>query len=138
MDRYNTVDNDASQHHTEIKITYNNAVATPDALVFTLLILNPVDGGTARITSKDAVLSDYHVSAGTLAAVPFHELFTIERYHEEPFKFIPERWINKENYFDPYSFVLFEFGPQGCIGKRLAELEITLFVTEKQQLYMFL
>ncbi|GFT29902.1 probable cytochrome P450 49a1 [Nephila pilipes] len=94
------------------------------------LRLNPVVGGTARILSKDAVLSGYHVPAGTLATVPYHELFRNERYHKEPFKFIPERWINKEKDFDPYSFVPFGFGPRGCIGKRLAELEISLFVTE--------
>ncbi|GFQ86909.1 probable cytochrome P450 49a1 [Trichonephila clavata] len=94
------------------------------------LRLNPVVGGTARILAKDAVLSGYHVPAGTLATIPYHELFINERYYEEPLKFIPERWINKNKDFNPFAFVPFGFGPRSCIGKRLAELEISLFVTE--------
>lgn len=94
------------------------------------LRLNPVVGGTARILSNDAVLSGYHVPAGTLATVPYHELFTNEKYFKEPHKFIPERWINKDKGFNPFAFVPFGFGPRSCIGKRLAELEISLFVTE--------
>ncbi|GFS75747.1 probable cytochrome P450 12a5, mitochondrial [Trichonephila clavipes] len=66
----------------------------------------------------------------TLATIPYHELFIHEKYYEEPLKFIPERWIDKNKDFNPFAFVPFGFGPRSCIGKRLAELEISLFVTE--------
>ncbi|CAL1276899.1 unnamed protein product [Larinioides sclopetarius] len=94
------------------------------------LRLNPVVGGTARTLASDCVLSGYQVPAGTLATVPYQELFSHERYFEEPFKFIPERWLNKEKKTHPYAFMPFGFGVRSCIGRRLAEMEITLLVAE--------
>ncbi|GIX67406.1 cytochrome P450 CYP12A2 [Caerostris extrusa] len=94
------------------------------------LRLNPVVGGTARTLAKDVVLSGYLVPAGTLATVPYTELFTHERYFKNPFKFEPERWLDKEKKSHPFACVPFGFGARSCIGKRLAELEITLLVVE--------
>lgn len=65
----------------------------------------------------------------TLVTVPYQELFTDERYFENPNEFIPERWL-KRGQTNPFAFVPFGFGPRGCIGKRLAELEIICAVTE--------
>ncbi|GBM18605.1 putative cytochrome P450 49a1 [Araneus ventricosus] len=94
------------------------------------LRLNPVIGGTARTLAKDAVLSGYMVPAGTMIFVPYEEIFVDEKYFKNPHKYLPERWLNKKERPHPYSFIPFGFGPRSCIGRRLAELEMSCFLAD--------
>ncbi|KAF8795078.1 putative cytochrome P450 301a1 like protein [Argiope bruennichi] len=80
----------------------------------------------ARNPDKQEILYQEIVK---LLPIPYTELFTHERYFEEPFQFIPERWLNKKK-MHPYAFMPFGFGVRSCIGRRLAEMEITLLVAE--------
>ncbi|GBM25942.1 putative cytochrome P450 12a4, mitochondrial [Araneus ventricosus] len=92
--------------------------------------LNPVVGGTARTLVKDAVLGGYKIPAGTMVFISFEEIFADEKYFKNPNEYLPERWLNKEERPPPYSFTPFGFGPRSCIGKRLAELEMSCFLTD--------
>ncbi|GFS57376.1 probable cytochrome P450 301a1, mitochondrial [Nephila pilipes] len=94
------------------------------------LLLNPVVGATVRILVNDAVLSGYKVPAGTIVLVVYEEIFLDENNFKNADKFIPERWLNKQEKPDPFAFVPFGFGPRSCIGKRLALLEINSLATE--------
>lgn len=42
--------------------------------------------------------------------------------------FRPERWFEMEKRPTPYEFVAFNAGPRECLGRRLAEMEMTTFV----------
>ncbi|GFT88830.1 probable cytochrome P450 49a1 [Nephila pilipes] len=92
--------------------------------------LNPVIGGAARTLANDAVLSGYKVPAGTMVFVGYEEIFLDEKNFKNADKFIPERWLNRQEKPDPFAFVPFGFGPRSCIGKRLALLEINSLATE--------
>ncbi|GIX91132.1 probable cytochrome P450 49a1 [Caerostris darwini] len=92
--------------------------------------LNPVIGGAARTLAKDTVLSGYQVPAGTMVFVAYEEIFMDPRNFKNPDKFLPERWLDKEEKPNPFAFVPFGFGPRSCVGRRLAELEMNCLVTE--------
>ncbi|KAG8188716.1 hypothetical protein JTE90_003972 [Oedothorax gibbosus] len=113
----------------KISETIHSKLVYLKACIKESLRLNPVVGGTARHLAHNTVLSGYQVPAGTLATVPYQELFTDDRYFVSPNEFIPDRWLKRER-SHPFSYVPFGFGPRGCIGKRLAELEIICAVTE--------
>lgn len=54
-----------------------------------------------------------------------------EKNYDEPFKFIPERWIKEGGemiYPKPYTWLTFSAGPRVCIGRQLAEIEIKMVV----------
>lgn len=60
-----------------------------------------------------------------------------EKYFKECDKFLPERWI-KANHSDacphnkssnPFVYLPFGFGPRACIGRRFAELELSVLLT---------
>ncbi|KFM67015.1 putative cytochrome P450 12a4, mitochondrial, partial [Stegodyphus mimosarum] len=91
---------------------------------------HPIVGGTARQLERDVILSGYKVPAGTLIAVVLQEIYRDEKYFKSPEKFLPERWLGKEDKHHPYSFLPFGFGTRSCIGRRLAELEIISLITE--------
>ncbi|GFQ64655.1 probable cytochrome P450 301a1, mitochondrial [Trichonephila clavata] len=92
--------------------------------------LNPVIGATVRVLANDVVLTGYKVPAGTIVVVVYEEIFLDETYFKNAEKFVPERWLNKQEKPNPFAFVPFGFGPRGCIGRRLALLEINTLVTE--------
>ncbi|XP_035214006.1 probable cytochrome P450 12a4, mitochondrial [Stegodyphus dumicola] len=92
--------------------------------------MDPVVSGTVRQLENDVVLSGYKVPAGTLIAVILQEIYRDERYFKNPEKFLPERWLEKEDKHHPYAFLPFGFGTRSCIGRRLAELETISLMTE--------
>lgn len=55
----------------------------------------------------------------------------------QPTKFIPERWLReeKEN-FNPWVYFPFGFGPRSCIGRRLANLELEIFLIKVKSKYI--
>ncbi|KAG8178823.1 hypothetical protein JTE90_015376 [Oedothorax gibbosus] len=115
----------------DLKITKTNfeKLYYLKACVKEALRLNPIIGGTARMLANDTVLCGHQVPAGTFAFVPYEEIFQDERYFKNANTFVPERWLSREKPH-PFACIPFSFGPRGCIGRRLAELEIICLVTE--------
>ncbi|GFQ86911.1 probable cytochrome P450 301a1, mitochondrial [Trichonephila clavata] len=92
--------------------------------------LKPVIGGAARTLANDVVLSGYKVPAGAMVFVAYEEIFLSEKNFKNAEKFVPERWLNRQEKPNPFAFVPFGFGPRSCIGKRLALLEINSLAIE--------
>ncbi|KAG5671495.1 hypothetical protein PVAND_001689 [Polypedilum vanderplanki] len=97
----------------------------------------PVAGGNARKVAKDVVLAGYHVPKDSLIVMSAYNELSNPKFYPEPKKFIPERWLreskesdqwkSKEN--NPFSFLPFGFGARSCVGKRIAELETEVVVS---------
>lgn len=63
----------------------------------------------------------------TLVQVGLYAMFRDSRFFSKPLQFNPERWIKTEDskYFRGLSF---GFGPRQCLGRRIAEMEMQLFL----------
>jgi len=77
----------------------------------------PIVSGNARMTTKDIVLSGYHVPANT--HVRIQSLFALqdEKFYPNPQKFLPERWFKEQTegcpraeVSNPFTFLPFGFG----------------------------
>lgn len=66
---------------------------------------------------------------------PNQYLSSLDEYYPRAKEFLPERWLVDKNdplYYGnthPMVSMPFGFGTRSCIGRRIAELEIEIFVT---------
>ncbi|XP_059489347.1 probable cytochrome P450 49a1 [Neocloeon triangulifer] len=97
------------------------------------LRLSPTAGGTSRFLFRDAVIGNYLIPAKTLVSA-FSSISSLqEEYFENPDSFVPERWLRDEELYKkhhPYASLPFGHGPRMCPGRRLADQELQLIVSE--------
>ncbi|KAM4748603.1 cholesterol side-chain cleavage enzyme, mitochondrial [Rhinophrynus dorsalis] len=91
------------------------------------LRMHPVAVTVQRYTQRDTVIRNYMIPQGTLVQVGLHSMGRNPDVFPAPEKFSPERWLGG----GPTHFrgLGFGFGPRQCIGRRIAELEMQLFLT---------
>ncbi|KAF2347590.1 Cytochrome P450, partial [Trinorchestia longiramus] len=94
------------------------------------LRLYPPASATARLLTRDTVLSGYCIPAGTFAAGLNGMMSRMEEYFPRPLEFLPQRWQRDRPYgpIHPFASLPFSHGTRMCIGKRLAEQEIYTFL----------
>lgn len=66
------------------------------------------------------------IDKGTSILLPVYGLHHDLKYHQDPDKFKPERFL--EGNMMNYTFMPFGEGPRSCIGKRLGILQVKLGV----------
>ena len=98
----------------------------------------PGIGTFVREATEDHKLKEIPIWKGTLIATMTQPNNYNQRYFHDPFKFMPERWIN-DNEADrhPFSYVLFSSGPRSCLGKQLALMESKVFYAKFLKRYDF-
>ncbi|GFU13037.1 ecdysone 20-monooxygenase [Nephila pilipes] len=78
-----------------------------------------------RILTKDAILSGYHIPAGTEVFCNFPIPCMQADKFPDPQKFYPDRWVDRDSLtHNPYTMMPFGFGVRMCIGRRFAEMEM--------------
>ncbi|XP_064010377.1 cytochrome P450 11B, mitochondrial-like [Pogoniulus pusillus] len=91
------------------------------------LRLYPVGITVQRYPATDVVLHNYHVPAGTLCQVALYALGRSPEVFSDPQRYDPKRWLLKEA-TTSFRALAFGFGARQCIGRRLAEVEMMLFL----------
>uniref|UniRef100_A0A670YAD8 Cholesterol side-chain cleavage enzyme, mitochondrial n=1 Tax=Pseudonaja textilis TaxID=8673 RepID=A0A670YAD8_PSETE len=83
--------------------------------------------GQLLIWNVDIVILADAILNLILVQVGLYAMFRDSRFFSKPLQFNPERWIKTEDskYFRGLSF---GFGPRQCLGRRIAELEMQLFL----------
>ncbi|KAM9061499.1 cholesterol side-chain cleavage enzyme, mitochondrial [Sarcophilus harrisii] len=89
------------------------------------LRLHPIAITIQRYIPSDLVLQDYTIPAKTLVQVAIFAMGKDPNFFPNPEKFDPSRWFQENTYFRALSF---GFGPRQCLGRRIAELEMTIFL----------
>ncbi|XP_008190935.1 cytochrome P450 CYP12A2 [Tribolium castaneum] len=95
------------------------------------LRLSPTAGGNSRFLSNNTVIGGYLIPKGTLLLSLNSGMARDERYFKDAQKYRPQRFVRatRED-FHRYASLPFGHGPRMCPGKRVAENEIVILLTE--------
>ncbi|KAJ3370516.1 hypothetical protein GGF31_004107 [Allomyces arbusculus] len=80
----------------------------------------------SRFAPCDTVVGGYAVPKGTEILMAMEVTSRSDRYFTNPDEFVPERWDGKDVH--PFASLPFSFGSRSCVGRRLAEMEMTVFL----------
>ncbi|XP_035012992.2 cholesterol side-chain cleavage enzyme, mitochondrial [Hippoglossus stenolepis] len=90
------------------------------------LRIHPVAVSLQRYTTEDVILQNYHIPAGTLVQLGLYAMGRDPKVFLRPEQYQPSRWLRTEvHYFRSLSF---GFGSRQCLGRRIAETEMQLFL----------
>ncbi|XP_030042869.1 cholesterol side-chain cleavage enzyme, mitochondrial [Microcaecilia unicolor] len=90
------------------------------------LRLHPVAVSIQRRTRQDTVIQNYFIPSGSLVQIGLYAMGRDPSIFAKPEKYNPERWLDKEN--NHFKNLGFGFGPRQCLGRRIAEMEMQLFL----------
>ncbi|XP_068674581.1 cytochrome P450 10-like [Montipora foliosa] len=97
------------------------------------LRMYPVAWENARILPEEIVIQGYRIPPKTMIRMPLYAMGRNPKLFDEPQKYKPERWLRDDTHKSPYhsfSSLPFGFGTRMCIGRRVAELEMRLFLSQ--------
>ncbi|XP_059579620.1 cytochrome P450 11B, mitochondrial [Alligator mississippiensis] len=103
-----------------------NSLPLLKAAIKETLRLYPVGITVQRYPTKDVVLQNYRVPAGTLCQVALYAMGRSPAVFVQPLRYAPERWLRKDDH--SFKALAFGFGARQCIGRRFAEAEMMLFL----------
>ncbi|XP_022435719.1 cholesterol side-chain cleavage enzyme, mitochondrial isoform X2 [Delphinapterus leucas] len=92
------------------------------------LRLHPISVTLQRYLANDMVLRDYMIPAKTLVQVAIYAMGRDPAFFSNPDKFDPTRWLGKDRDLIHFRNLGFGWGVRQCVGRRIAELEMTLFL----------
>ncbi|KAK1338574.1 hypothetical protein QTO34_019228 [Cnephaeus nilssonii] len=93
-----------------------------------MLQLHPISVTLQRYLANDLVLQDYMIPAKTLVQVAVYAMGQDATFFLNPGKFDPTRWLGKNKDLIHFRNLGFGWGIRQCVGRRIAELEMTLFL----------
>ncbi|XP_046965915.1 cytochrome P450 CYP12A2-like [Vanessa cardui] len=100
------------------------------------LRLFPVLPANLRRTTKEHIVGGYSIPKGIDVIAPNEFLSKMEKHYPRAKEFIPERWLVDKSdllYYGnchPMVTLPFGFGVRSCIGRRIAEMEIEIFINK--------
>ncbi|CUA69925.1 Benzoate 4-monooxygenase [Rhizoctonia solani] len=117
---------DAIAQYDDIKnLPYLNA-----CIKEALRIHAPVATGLPRVVppGKMITIAGQTFKAGSVISVPSYTTNRSSVWGNDAAEFRPERWLNDESHSLNKYFVPFSVGPRACVGRNLAQIELTLVV----------
>ncbi|XP_064595765.1 1,25-dihydroxyvitamin D(3) 24-hydroxylase, mitochondrial-like [Liolophura sinensis] len=100
------------------------------------LRLHPVAFFSSRITEHDVTIQGYDIPRKTHLACSMYVMGRDETLFPEPDRFKPDRWLGGRNLIGGFfTKVPFGSGVRMCLGRRIAETEILLFLLEMCKAY---
>uniref|UniRef100_A0A8C7N159 Cholesterol side-chain cleavage enzyme, mitochondrial n=1 Tax=Oncorhynchus kisutch TaxID=8019 RepID=A0A8C7N159_ONCKI len=90
------------------------------------LRLHPVAVSLQRYITEEIVIQNYNIPCGTLVQLGLYAMGRDPDVFPRPEKYLPSRWLRTENQY--FRSLGFGFGPRQCLGRRIAETEMQLFL----------
>ncbi|XP_051026426.1 25-hydroxyvitamin D-1 alpha hydroxylase, mitochondrial [Acomys russatus] len=100
------------------------------AVIKEVLRLYPVVPGNSRVPDRDICVGDYIIPPKTLVSLCHYATSRDPAQFPEPNSFNPARWLGQGPAPHPFASLPFGFGKRSCIGRRLAELELQMALTQ--------
>ncbi|XP_003704053.2 cytochrome P450 family protein sad isoform X1 [Megachile rotundata] len=99
------------------------------------LRLYPIAPFISRYLPEDSVIGNYFVPKGELLVLSLYSSGRNSVNFPRPNEFLPERWIRTEDgtyegVVHPHASLPFALGARSCIGRKLAEIQISLALAE--------
>jgi cytochrome P450 len=92
-------------------------------------LCNLVNTNVFHRTLKDVKIHGYDIPKHTVIISHISSVLYDERYFPDPYKFMPERYLDKNGIFSwPSELMPFGVGKRACLGESLARMELFLFV----------
>lgn len=129
---YKTVTDEVRKQFTsanEVRLgpELNSCVYLRACIDETLRISPPVGASLWReVGTGGAIIDGHAIPAGCDVGLGIYSLHHSEKYYEDPDKFVPERWLKKDQTSAQMPLTPFSIGPRSCIGKGLAMHEMML------------
>ncbi|XP_004476680.1 cholesterol side-chain cleavage enzyme, mitochondrial [Dasypus novemcinctus] len=92
------------------------------------LRLHPISVTLQRYVVNDLVLRDYNIPKKTLVQVATYAMGRDPTFFSNPDTYDPTRWLAKNKEAIHFRNLGFGWGVRQCLGRRLAELEMTIFL----------
>ncbi|XP_038213306.1 uncharacterized protein LOC119833390 [Zerene cesonia] len=95
----------------------------------------PVANGNSRTTTKEYTILGYRIPKDMNLSFGHQLLCSLEEHYPQAADYIPERWlVDKTDPLcygnaHPFTFSPFGFGVRSCIGRRIIELELEVFLS---------
>ncbi|KAM7414630.1 hypothetical protein PAMA_019446 [Pampus argenteus] len=90
------------------------------------LRLHPVAVSLQRYIAEDIIIQNYHIPAGTLVQLGLYAMGRDPKVFSSPEQYQPSRWLRTETQY--FRSLGFGFGPRQCLGRRIAETEMQIFL----------
>ncbi|EKM54590.1 uncharacterized protein PHACADRAFT_163000 [Phanerochaete carnosa HHB-10118-sp] len=134
VDKYYPAGENAFDTKNHSKMVFLDAVLNEALRLYPVI---PSGSQRAPIPGKgDRLVGPYLIPDGTQARVHFWSLQRDPRYFSQPETYWPERWLIAEGLerapegelfaHDANAFIPFSFGPENCVGKNLAQMEMRM------------
>lgn len=93
----------------------------------------PAAWENARFLKEDIVIKGYRIPPNTMIRTPIYAMGRNPELFDDPLKYKPERWLRDDSHKSPYhafATLPFGFGTRMCLGRRVAELEMHLILSQ--------
>ncbi|KAK2904816.1 hypothetical protein QQF64_032944 [Cirrhinus molitorella] len=116
-----------------------NSMTYVKAVIKEALRMYPVVATNSRlIVENDVVIGGHFFPKKTSFTLCHYAITHDEKVFPEPWKFKPERWLRDGRIRpNPFGSIPFGFGVRGCVGRRIAELEMHLALARLSKLFVF-
>jgi len=103
-----------------------------NAVIAETLRLAPPGNRYDREASEDYILGNTGIiiPKGTLVTFSAYTIHHNPNYFEDPFEFIPERFMSDEPNYNQFAYIPWGLGPRMCIGMRFAMNEMRVFIAK--------